>query len=422
MIAPLAGFQVLDLSVYGPGPYCSMLLSDLGGEVIVVDDGTPEDARGRRTIPGQSAGDLTGPLEYMRRNARRIALDLKHPDGQLVVHRLVDQADVLIESFRPGVANRLGLGYEQLHHDHPRLIYCSISGYGQSGPYRDWQGHDINYLALGGLLGLTGDPSGAPILPGTLVADLAGGGLPAAVAILGALLSRERSGKGQFIDVSLQEGIVGLLSPMIALALAGWPVGRGSSVLSGGAPWYRVYATSDGRHLAVGAIEPWLFAELCRRLDHHEWQDRQYDHSHWPEMAAEMARIFGSMPLQHWRDRLEPAGVCVTRVSNLDEVLADPQLASRGTFGEGEPQAAWLRTLPIMSGAPAFRHRHPSDPGADADDILTELGFTPDERRRLRQSGGVSDPTDLEVPSEGSAAPTRDIDTPAASETPRTRR
>jgi len=306
-----------------------------------------------------------------------------------VVQRLVSRADVLIESFRPGVAARLGLDQEQLREQHQRLIYCSISGYGQSGPYRDWQGHDINYLSLGGLLGLTGAPDGPPIVPGTLVADLAGGGLPAAIAILGALLGRERSGEGQFIDVSLQEGVVGLLSPMIALALAGWSVGRGTSVLSGGAPWYRVYATSDGRYLAVGAIEPWLFAELCRQLEHSEWQDRQYDEAGWPAMAAEMERIFSAHPLQHWRDRLEPAGVCVTGVSELGEVLNDPQLATRGTFGDGVPQAMNVRTLPVMSGMPRSPASPPSDPGADAEEVLEGLGFSPGERQRLRQSGGV---------------------------------
>lgn len=390
MISPLAGVRVLDFSMYGPGPYCSMLLGDLGADLVVVDEGSPRLARGRRHRPETNTADLTQPLEYMRRNARRIALDLKHPDGQHIVQRLAGRADVLIESFRPGVAARLGLGHEDLRRRHPRLVYCSISGYGQSGPYRDWQGHDINYLALGGLLDMTGNPDGAPVLPGTLVADLAAGGLPAVVAILGALLARERSGEGQFIDVSLQEGVVGLLSPMLALAKAGWPVERGASVLTGGAPWYRVYGTSDGRYIAVGAIEPWLFAELCRRLDHPEWQERQYDRDDWPEMAAEMARIFGAEPLQHWRDLLEPAGVCVTRVSELDDVLDDPQLVSRGAFGHADQQATYARTLPLMSGVPPVDARPPSAPGADGDAILAEIGIDADERRRLRQSGGVA--------------------------------
>ncbi len=389
MSLPLAGYRVVDLSQYGPGPYCSMVLGDLGADIVVIEDGTPARERGRRATPESSSADLTKPLEYMRRNARRIALDLKHQDGQNVVQRLVSRADVLIESFRPGVAARLGLGYEELRTRYPRMIYCSISGYGQAGPYRDRQGHDINYLALGGLLTMTGQPGGPPTLPGTLVADLAGGGLPAAVAILGAIIARERSNEGQYIDVSLQEGVVGLLSPMIALALAGWTTGRGASVLTGGAPWYRTYRTSDGRYIAVGAIEPWLFAELCRRLGHPEWQDRQYDETTWPDMAVGMARIFKEKPLQHWRITLEDAGVCVTAVLELDEVFDDPQLRSRGTFGSGEPQAVNIRTLPPMSGASPPMPRLPSRPGADVDEILSELDFGTEERRRLRTNGGV---------------------------------
>ena len=389
MSPPLAGYRVLDLSKHGPGPYCSMLLGDLGADVIVVDDGTPTHSRGRRASPTNTDDDLTEPLEYMRRNARRIALDLKHPDGQLVVQQLAGRADVLIESFRPGVAARLGIGHKALRERYPRLVYCSLSGYGQTGPYRDWQGHDINYLALGGLLSLTGAAAGPPILPGTLVADLAGGGLPAAVAILGALLVRERTGEGQYVDVSLQEGVVALMSPIIALALAGWTVERGNAVLSGAAPWYRVYATSDSRYLAVGAIEPWLYATLCDLLGHIEWQDRQYDQPGWPAMASEMERIFAERPLAHWRELLEPAGVCVTGVSELHEVLNDPQLAERGTFGASPPEARNVPSLPLMSGMERATPRPPSPPGADADDILSELGFDADERRRFRRDGGV---------------------------------
>jgi crotonobetainyl-CoA:carnitine CoA-transferase CaiB-like acyl-CoA transferase len=366
-----------------------MLLGDLGASVTVVDEGTDPGNRGRRSLAESSTADLTEPLEYMRRNAQRIALDLRHPDAQVVIQRLVSQADVLIESFRPGVAARLGLGYDELSERHQRLVYCSISGYGQSGPYRDRQGHDINYLALGGLLALTGSADGPPSLPGTLVADLAGGGLPATVSILGALLARERTGQGQYIDVSLQEGVVGLLSPMIALQLAGWHVGRGNSVLSGAAPWYRVYPTCDGRYVAVGAIEPWLFATLCQLLEHPEWHARQYDEAGWPEMATEMERIFAAQPLQHWRDLLEPAGVCVTAVSTLDEVYNDPQLADRGAFGSGAIQAANVRALPIMSGMPERDVQPPSAPGADADAVLAALGFGSEERQRLRTNGGV---------------------------------
>ncbi len=387
---PLAGYRVLDLSRYGPGPYCSMLLGDLGAEIVVIDDGSRRSARRESDASRTTNSDVTKPLEYMRRNARRIALDLKHPDGLLVAERLASASDVFIESFRPGVAERLGLGHLELKKRHPRLVYCSISGYGQSGPYRGWQGHDINYVALGGLLSLTGHAGGDPALPGTLVADLAGGALPAAVAILSALLERERSGLGQYIDVSLQEGVVGLLSPMIALALAGWTAGRGTSVLSGGAPWYRVYATVDERFVAVGAIEPWLYAKLCNQLDHPEWIEHQYDEAEWPAISDEMASIFAGKPLDYWREHLEPAGVCLTGVHDMDDIFNDPQLNHRGTFGTGDPDPVHIRSLPLMSRVTERTTRSPSPSGGDADAILTEAGFSLDERRRLRESGGVS--------------------------------
>ncbi|RIK42511.1 MAG: carnitine dehydratase, partial [Chloroflexi bacterium] len=251
---PLEGYRVLDLSWQGPGPYCALILAQLGADVIVVDDGSP---RGRAArAPGAVGAYMERIGRYARRECRRIALDLKHPDGQRVTQQLVARADVLIEGFRPGVAARLGLGAEELTGRYPRLVYCSISGFGQNGPYRAAAGHDINYLALAGLLGLTGASDGAPVVPGTIVADLAAGGLPAAVAILAALLARERSGTGCVIDAAMQEGSVALLAPILALRAAGEPMRPAGTILTGAAPWYGVYETADGRFVAVGTIEP----------------------------------------------------------------------------------------------------------------------------------------------------------------------
>jgi crotonobetainyl-CoA:carnitine CoA-transferase CaiB-like acyl-CoA transferase len=370
-----------------------MLLGDLGADVVAVDEATFPDRRGRR---GAIEGDLArmlGALEYMRRNTRRIALDLRHVDGQTVMQQLVAGADVLLEGFRPGVAARLGLDPGTLIEAHPRLIICSISGYGQDGPYRDRAGHDINYLALGGLLGLTGSQDGSPVPPGSLVADLAAGGLPAAVAILGALFGRERTGRGQYVDVSVQEGVAALTSPMLGLLQAGFPVSRGASHLTGAAPWYGVYATADGRFLAVGAIEPWFWAELCRRIDQPDWSARQFDTDAWPAMRAELADIFRSQPLAIWLERFGDADVCITPVLEPAEVFDDPQLAARGSFAtvpdaSGNP-VRHIRALPTMSGAPADSRRPPSARGADAQAILADLGFTPTTVRRLLAGGGI---------------------------------
>jgi alpha-methylacyl-CoA racemase len=373
--APLAGIRVLDLTRYGPGPYCAMLLGDLGADVIVVDEATPPEQRGRRAGSAELA-ELLQAMEFMRRNARRIALDLRHPDGQAVMQRLVARADVLLEGFRPGVAARLGLDAETLRRAHPRLVYCSISGYGQAGPYRERAGHDINYLALGGLLGLTGAAGGPPVLPGTLVADLAAGGLPAAVAILGALLARERSGAGRTLDVAVQEGVAALVAPLLALYGAGEPVGRGEAIFTGAAPWYGVYETADGRHLAVGAIEPWFWAALCERLERPEWTARQFERAAWPAIRGELRRIFLSRPLDVWLEHFAGSDACVTPVHSIAELLADPQLAARGTFTPDgdDPSRVIPRALPLLRDTPPAPRRAPSQPGGDSEAILAELG------------------------------------------------
>jgi alpha-methylacyl-CoA racemase len=368
---PLGGYRVVDLTLYGPGPYCAMHLRQMGAEVIAIDDGTPPEQRGRRgEISGEVATLLAG-VEYMRRGVQRIALDLRHPDGQFILHRMLARADVLLEGFRPGVAARLRLDADGVRREHPHLIYCSISGYGQRGPYREMAGHDINYLALGGLLWMTGVPGGPPVLPGTLVADLAGGGLPATVAILGALLERERSGLGTYIDIAVQEGVAQLMGPMLALHAAGQPVMRGESSFSGGAPWYAVYETADGKHLAIGAIEPWLWAAFCERVGHPEWREMQAERDTWPNLRAELAMLFRTHTRDRWVALLEGTDACVTPVWSPEELLADPQLAMRGTF----PDPANLPPI--------------SPPGADRDAVLATLGLSPDEMRRVTTSGGV---------------------------------
>ncbi|HUG17152.1 MAG TPA: CaiB/BaiF CoA-transferase family protein [Thermomicrobiales bacterium] len=368
--APLAGYRVVDLTRYGPGPYCAMLLGDLGADVIVVDDGTPPESMGRRGAMGGEVAELLKAVEFMRRRARRIALDLRQSDDQLVMRRLIERADVVLEGFRPGVAARLGLDADTLLAEHPRLVYCSISGYGQDGPYRTMAGHDINYLALGGLLGLTGAAGGLPVAPGTLVADLAGGGLPAAVAVLGALLARERSGSGQHIDVSVQEGVAALVAPLLSLLHGGQPVERGTSVFTGAAPWYGVYETADGAHVAVGAIEPWFWAELCAQLGRPEWAAQQSERAAWPAIRAEMETIFRGGTRTEWVERLAQLDTCVTPVWSLEETRNDPQLRARGAFGADAAVHALPRLDSVDREIPA-----PHSPNADRDALLRELGL-----------------------------------------------
>lgn len=390
MTQPLAGYRVLDLTWQGPGPYCALVLAQLGADVIVVDDGS---ARGRTARDEGSLATFMGRIgSYARRECRRIALDLKHPDGQEVVGCLLERADVVLEGFRPGVAERLGLGPATLTARYPRLVYCSISGFGQDGPYRERAGHDINYLALAGLLGVTGATGGPPALPGTIVADLAAGGLPAAVAVLAALLERERTGHGQVIDVAMQEGVAALLGPLLALRAAGEPMAPAGTILTGAAPWYAVYPTADDRYLSVGAIEPWLFAHLCTRLGHPEWAELQFDRAQWPRLRADLQTLFASRPLAGWQPLFDDPNTCVAPIATIDEALFDPQLVARGVYAHGPQQAVHPRVVPRMAGVPSppqVRAWWP-EPGADAGQILSELGYDPQQQSLMRAGGGVA--------------------------------
>jgi crotonobetainyl-CoA:carnitine CoA-transferase CaiB-like acyl-CoA transferase len=314
-------------------------------------------------------------LRFMRRGARRLALDLKSERGSEVMTHLLQQADVLVESFRPGVVARLGLDYATLHPAFPRLIYCSISGYGQEGPYRNRAGHDLNYLALGGLLGMTGSAGGPPAIPGTLIADLAGG-QSAALAVMAALLARERSGKGQYIDLSLQESVAGLMAPTL-----GFPpeetAGAAATMLTGAAPWYNVYETADGRYLAVAALEPHFYRRLCEQVGRPEWSEAQFGRAGWPARREEMAAIIRGKTLDGWLALFAETDACVTPVLTLQEVLADPQLATRGTFMRvAQPdgsETVYVRALPPLEGTAELLCRGSHGEGEGTEELLREL-------------------------------------------------
>jgi crotonobetainyl-CoA:carnitine CoA-transferase CaiB-like acyl-CoA transferase len=329
----------------------------------------------------------------MRRNARRLALDLKHPNGQDVARRILDRADIMLESFRPGVAARLGLDPVTLRREYPRLVICSISGYGQDGPYRDRAGHDLNYIAMSGLLDANRGSDGMPAMPGTVLADLAGGGMQAVIGILAALIARQHTGEGQLIDVSLQEGMVSLLSPLIA-----WITGateRSWTLLTRDAPWYNVYETADGRHLAVAAVEPRFYATLCELLGHPEWIDRQFDTAAWPSLREAMAGVIAGRPMAEWAALLESRDTCVSAVPTMEEVLDDEQLRARGTFVDvaaGDTQTVrQVRPLPRLSETPLRIRRAGVAYGHDTDAILAELGYDTSERLRLRRTGAVGE-------------------------------
>ena len=389
MPGPLDGVRVVDLTRYGPGPYCTMILGDLGADVIAVDEARAA-ATGSQPMIGPD-GVLGGVAVWMRRNHRRIALDLKHPDGREVAGRLLDRADVLVESFRPGVAGRLGFDNAALELTHPRLIYCSISGFGQEGPYRDRAGHDLNYLGWGGYLAGSRGVDGHPVVPATVIADLAAGGLQAVIGILAALLARQRTGRGQLVDASLAEGMVALMAPML-VRLANGDVRRWS-LLSGESPWYQVYATRDGRHLTVAAVEPWFWSAVCSAVGHPEWVDDQFDTANWAQRRSELASVIAERSLDEWRTVFDQLDACVDVVPSFDEVLDDPHHRARGTFVDvASPDGGsslQVRPLPRLSETPASIRRGAVGYGADTEAVLTELGYDDRGRRRLHGSGAV---------------------------------
>ena len=339
-MGPLDGIQVLDLTRLAPGPYCTMVLAELGADVLRIEE--PGPPTGRRAQ--QAAGRVIdfhalglpapdSPDNPLSRNKRQLALNLKDGKDRHTFLSLVKEADVLVEEFRPGVARRLGIDYESLRSINERLIYCAITGYGQDGPYAGRAGHDLNYLAISGLLSVMGPADAPPAIPLNLVADYAGGGLRAAVGILAALLARGKNGRGQFIDISMTEGVMSLLGPAIGHYVAtGRLPQRGREALDGAAPFYGVYQTLDGGWLSVGAVEPWFFAALCRLLSLDDLIEHQFDRTRWPEMRRKMKEAFQRKTREQWLAFFDGHDVCVEPVLDFSELPHHPQHRARGIF------------------------------------------------------------------------------------------
>jgi alpha-methylacyl-CoA racemase len=376
----LHGIRVLELGGLGPVPFAGMILADHGADVIRLDR--------RRAVGGDGLPAEGGPLT---RGKRSVAVDLKRPAGAQIARRLAEQSDCVLEGFRPGVAERLGLGPEELRAANPRLIYARVTGWGQDGGYAQLPGHDINYVALAGVLSAIGTPEGPPVPPLNLVGDFGGGGLLAAFGIAAALLERNSSGQGQTIDVAMVDGIA-LLSTMIhAQRAAGkWSDERGANVIDGGAPFYAVYDTADGKAIATGAGEPAFYADLIAGLglDGDNGLPDQLDQAAWPSMKARFAEIFRSRTRDAWLKQFAGTQACVTPVLGLDEVSEDPHLAGRGTFishhGVIQPAPA-----PRFSRSPAGPVGDPAEPAEQTDAVLSELGLTSDEISELHAAGVV---------------------------------
>jgi alpha-methylacyl-CoA racemase len=383
---PLAGTTVLDLSTVGPATRCSRLLADYGARVVKV--GPP---------PRAGATPLVPPFHAYsgQRGQQRVQVDLRSERGRAAFLRLAAAADVVLESFRPGVVDRLGVGYEAVRAVNPGIVYCSTSGYGQTGPYAQRAGHDINYLAVGGYLHMSERTAeGRPPLPGATVADIAAGGLHAAAAILAALVARARTGEGTYLDVAVADGVLWMLSLYIDEYLAtGEAPGPGHYVLTGRYACYDVYPTADGRWLAVGAIEPAFWANLCRLVGLERWIDHQTDDTVQDAIRADLRAVFRTRTRDEWVALLADADTCVAPVLDIAEVAADPQVAARGAVVEAvHPQRPPFRQLgPLLAGTPRRdRYELPDVTTTDTTTLLAEAGVPGDEIEALLAEGVIA--------------------------------
>ncbi|MFI0961266.1 CaiB/BaiF CoA transferase family protein [Streptomyces sp. NPDC021080] len=376
---PLAGVRVLELGGIGPGPFCGMLLGDLGAEVIRVD---------RPTEAGRIS---THPI--LHRNRRSITVDLKHPDGAAALQRLVDSCDVVLEGFRPGVVERLGLGPEQCLARNPKLVYGRMTGWGQDGPYAQAPGHDINYIGLTGALhAIAPYGGGDPVPPINLVGDFGGGGMMLAFGVVSALLHARATGQGQVVDAAMTDGTALLLAMTYGyLAQGRWQDRPASNLLDGGAPFYTVYRCSDDRHMAVGSIEPQFYTALLRVLGLTKDPDfaAQHDTDHWPVMRKRLTAIFASRTRDEWSQAFDGQGACVSPVLSLTEAPEHPHNAARGTYRRTEHGAVEPAPAPRFGSTPAAEPKPAARIGTDTREVLAAAGLTGDELDALSDQGVI---------------------------------
>jgi alpha-methylacyl-CoA racemase len=380
-MGPLQGIRIVEFAGIGPGPMCAMLLSDMGAEVLRVD----------RVTPAGLGVQMPPRFSLLNRGRRSAALDLTRPQGAEAALRLVSQAQGLIEGFRPGVMERLGLGPDVCLERNPKLVYGRMTGWGQEGPLAHAAGHDINYIALIGALDAVGRAGGPPVPPLNLVGDFGGGALYLAFGMVCGLLESCRSGRGQVVDAAMVDGAASLMTLFFGLkALGAWSDGRGENVLDGGAHFYDVYETADGKYVAVGSIEPKFYAELLRLTGlEGEELPQQLDRTRWPEMKERLARIFRARSRDEWCTLMEGTDVCFAPVLSMAEAPEHPHNRARGTFVEIDgivqpgPAPRFSRTRPEVQSPPAA-------PGEHTEEALLDWGFSPEEITDLRRAGAIA--------------------------------
>jgi len=381
MPGPLAGLKIIEIAGIGPGPFCAMMLADMGADVVRVD-------RADRVMGGDPS---TPPADVLNRGRRSIGVDLKSPEGVETVLRLIEQADGLIEGFRPGVMERLGLGPDVALARNPKLVYGRMTGWGQEGPYAPTAGHDINYIALAGALDPIGRRGEAPVPPLNLVGDFGGGGMLLAYGMVCGILHAHRSGEGQVVDAAMVDGAAVLTTMFHAFRAMGiWNDERGTNMLDSGAHFYDVYETKDGKYVSIGSIEPQFYAELLRLtgVDPAEF-GHQHDRNAWPELKVKLAEVFKTKTRDEWCKLMEGTDVCFAPVLSLAEAPEHPHNVQRGTFveREGVVQPA---PAPRFSATPPEIQRPPAHAGQHTDEVLRDWGLDADRIAELRAAGAIA--------------------------------
>ena len=371
---PLKGIRVIDLSRLLPGPYLTQLMSDMGAEVIKVETPLAGDYA-RLAPPEMGLGSL---YETVNQDKKSLALNYRNPRGCEIFMKLAATADVVLEGFRPTVADRYGIGYEAVRAVKPDIVYCSLSGYGKEGPYQQRAGHDLNYLSIGGAVSLNGRPGERPVPYGLPVADLSGCML-AAIAILGALVGRERNGKGMYLDMALLDGVISWMTPLALSAhFSGLNVGAGTHPLLGGQACFNVYETADGKYITLAALEPHFWGDFCKTIQQIDLIERQFD----PTLGPELVAVFGQKTRAEWLTLFADTNACVEPVYSVEEMLSDPQVRARGHIRMKDGRPVGMNSPFVF----ARGERSPAPTlGADTRELLGEIGVDDDEINALAE-------------------------------------
>ena len=397
----LEDIKILDMSGLVPGALCTMLLGDLGAEVLKVESTITSPLSGAGPSPKGEEKREEAAYFTLNRNKKSIAINLKSEAGRQIFYRLAQQADVVVEGYRPGVVKNLGVDYDTISKLNPGIVYCSLSGYGQDGPYRSFSGHDINYISLGGALGLIGPREGPPVIPLNLVGDFAGASLYGVIGILAALMARNKTGKGQYVDIAFMDGVISLMG-FFAMDYfrSGTVPNRGETVINGAYPFYGVYETKDGGYISIGCIEPHFWENLCRLLGKEDYIPYNVGHSNlepkdkkWKEISSHLKQVFLTKTRDEWFDLMIQKDIPVGKVYSLDEVFTDPQVLHRQMLIEVEhPTLGKFKQAgiaPKLSQTPGKVRTLSPLLGEHSQEILRELGYSQGEIENWRQEGVI---------------------------------